>query len=735
MVRRSVRALTVAAACTGVAVLALSCENPNSVVTTRRSALVGDPIESVQRVEGVVPVTINNELFPPDGGSIDQTSFTIGLFEEDASQCAPVNGSFCLLSNGSPQPVSCACSIMTDLDPLHRGYPNGTPYPAFEDFTVVAATINVGAAKAMHWDWQYNAYYQRPFGEFWAEVVDQSGQTTTVIPSVAAPERTGFRPLRVPATPPFMTGPQHVDLDLTPWAEQTISVRFILHTHYDPTFFRADFPDGSSAFMGAFDAGASKVYVDNLHVDACSVTSVEFEQVDSPLEPNRGVGGGLRMFPDKQTPNDLTDRSLVRVVAHMNKPNCPVTFRSLDVDDPSADGAIDPNGSDGNDNNAGLGACGSFKDDNTCSISCGEADGNGCTISQHAPTTAVTLRVSRQPGDNFVVVASSDPSALNGITIGATTSAGPTIKDGAGKDLSKQMTIKATPMVTVWRRLHVERDSMGLVAGNHEAGRIVANNAAGADNIRLALDVTLTPTDRFKGGRIAAGSFSFPVISSDDRSVTIANPGAAVLNQIGRSTFLLYDDDDFNGNDTAMLRGDEGEHVPAPDISLMSDTDDPLSNLFFDAYVRPTYDLGSDGGALFVFNLPDDEADQIRRAMFGSFDHVSTEADPDFWTVYLLGAYQGLIDESNDPAGRLATVGQVDELGGQGANIFFATLQDVGTSATNNAAITAVHEVGHLFNLEHGQGGIMGDDDRGLVITQTTFSAQSISAIRSSVHP
>lgn len=59
------------------------------------------------------------------------------------------------------------------------------------------------------------------------EVVDQNGQTTTVIDKAAAPNGTGYRPggpLFQPVTRPFHITGQQVDLDLTPWTDQKIRV-------------------------------------------------------------------------------------------------------------------------------------------------------------------------------------------------------------------------------------------------------------------------------------------------------------------------------------------------------------------------------------------------------------------------------------------------------------------------------------------------------------------------------
>ena len=54
--------------------------------------------------------------------------------------------------------------------------------------------------------------------------------------------------------------------------------------------------------------GTSKLYVANLKVDTCAVTSVEFEAINSTIDDNPSyAGGGKRIFPDAQVPKDTTE--------------------------------------------------------------------------------------------------------------------------------------------------------------------------------------------------------------------------------------------------------------------------------------------------------------------------------------------------------------------------------------------------------------------------------------------
>lgn len=93
-----------------------------------------------------------------------------------------------------------------------------------------------------------------------------------------------------------------------------------------------------------------------------TVLSVEFQSTATSNVTNdnpANLGGGQRIFPDRQTPQDNENRRTVRVRAQLgdsggvpaNTSGVRVYFRNFDVDDPSNDSIIDPGGNAGNDNN------------------------------------------------------------------------------------------------------------------------------------------------------------------------------------------------------------------------------------------------------------------------------------------------------------------------------------------------------------------------------------------------
>src|SRR6185436_12663042 len=107
------------------------------------------------------------------------------------------------------------------------------------------------------------------------------------------------------------------------------------------------------------------------------------------------------------------------------------------------------------------------------------------------------------------------------------------------------------------------------------------------------------------------------------------------------------------------------------------------------------------------------------------FDASATEADNAFWTVYLLGAYQHVEAEDADPAREGATLGIVDAINGQGANVFNEVLRaaEINITAVVNNAATTGHEIGHLFNGVHGDGGLMAQSR---TRTTTVFSDDTL---------
>ena len=477
------------------------------------------------------------------------------------------------------------------------------------------------------------------------------------------------------------------------------------------------------------------------------VKSVVFEALSNggsidrhPTDPLFGCQDkcGQRIFADKNTPGDTADRSKVRVKAITTYPEgTKIYFKSFDLDDPSSnDPDVDQTGSQGFDNRGGPTLTG------TLSAGFGTTDASGIAT--------VEFEVKKQPGNNYMVAASADSPYLNGIV-----EEGIGLKDQGGSVLPT-LKAKATEMLTVWRRVHIEVDSMGEATGNKfvatveglvgEAGQASASLLP--PNDPLCVEETLE-NNRFEGGRLVIGTSSYQILANDDSCLTVA-AGPDFQRPAAGTKVTLYDDDDLDNNDAVTLNGDEGEDIPMPSLSKLqggSAGDSPANNLFAAAYIRPVYDIGDNNNSVpFAANLAE-ESPTAKRALY-DFDQKATEASVDFWTVYLLGAYQYIPSQDYDPDFEASLVaGIVDSTPGSdaqgdlirdgwGALLFFEMEREGRNKRAEGHPVSEFalspywvpHEIAHLFGARHTDQGLMSQ-------TSGSFSPKSLDRIRRTPHP
>ncbi len=245
-------------------------------------------------------------------------------------------------------------------------------------------------------------------------------------------------------------------------------------------------------------------------------------------------GGGDRFFPDAATyATRNTSRNIVRVRATIApaRAGVPVHFRSFDVDDPSADNTIDPNGANGRDNRgtvAGVNldspgplAQNGYRGRLRPVGGAFSAEGDVVTVptvinAQGNAVAEVELATSFNPGDNFRVAASTiqaQVAGLNDTTSVPTTGAINNFRGAAGDQLS------------IWRRVHVETDRMTTIpfglrqTGNLTGSFVFAGTAMVSFNFQIAV------ADGFRGGnmRDSAGN-QYPILTH-----TTANPSTGLV--------------------------------------------------------------------------------------------------------------------------------------------------------------------------------------------------------------
>jgi len=374
--------------------------------------------------------------------------------------------------------------------------------------------------------------------------------------------------------------------------------------------------------------------------------------------PATPANGGKRIFPGKKTYNDASaaDRRKVYVKATITPVfnGAKVYFKMWDVDDPSSNSApIDGTNPTAGPDNKGTGA--GFE---------GQTTTNADTNAQGVAKPIMT--VSMQPGDNFRVAASCNATVLAHVTQAEADSG----------NASKPKVVKITEMLTVWRKLHVELDSMAAVQGNVVAGNIPNPPVAAGNNWRATTNQTLLDNDMYEKGTLVKGG-NFTVITGAGANNTAANNSWVVVTaNPGQGAFASLTDDDTKTT------------PDYPDTGLLDD-------LFDDCYIDTVNDArGGTNNVQFDLNVggaTTTNGDLATAAARGSADDEAN----DWWVVYVLGAYQDGHDHDNDPDSENAHYGHAHSTNHQIGLIYLETIRDTAAEHSWNATILEKQVVGH----------------------------------------
>jgi hypothetical protein len=256
-------------------------------------------------------------------------------------------------------------------------------------------------------------------------------------------------------------------------------------------------------------------------------------------------------------------------------------------------------------------------------------------------TAEAELAVTFSAGDNFRVVASFNEAEVAALKNDAATTDVPT----TGDVTAAGFTGKASPQLSVWRRLHVEKDSMGKVTGNTVKGKMQVRPDPNDKTRSICTTDQMLPAgeskNRFERGKLTDKTptvFDVVESTSDPQGnlvVTVSNSGMNMAVRPANGAFTLVDDDGLQ----------DGEQVPVPDLST-------LKPALEDAYLEPEVLDIKNKNVPFKLNVNTvDEALAVQMKAGGG-DSWSTAplVDEVFWAVYVLGAFQGRA--SPDPTSR-----------------------------------------------------------------------------------
>ena len=455
--------------------------------------------------------------------------------------------------------------------------------------------------------------------------------------------------------------------------------------------------------------------------------AIDWETIDSALDGNPNWNGGKRIFPDKPSYADTTARDKVRLRAKLTPalPNIQLFVKAFDVDDPTPpsidpNGVIDSNGQSGNDNR-GAPSTG------TLSATSGTTDANGEVV--------VTFIVTKQPGDNFRAAVALDQAELNKLTVTDPNSSSYVKPDNS---VPVNFCGGLSPMLTVWRRLWLEFDSMGTWPSsgddkNFETGSItgIQSNTPTSGQSTLQLDLRLLDEeDRYENGFIQiAGVGCLAVNSNTDNLLfddTVVIDGVPPQSVVSLS-FLLYDDDNVQ----------RGSRLPRTMPYTLSGGA-LIDSAFSDAFIKPAPvpSIYIDVDVPFKRNL--DAGLGYYSGWLPAVNHSrDLEESTDFWYSYVLAAFQPEVSQDNDPStqGSL-TFGQTDPgmLPKNRSTIYVETLREVEVLPATpriREEHTVVHEIGHQGGGTHGDGGIMADH---APIDQVKFAPATIDKFRNNIN-
>ncbi|MEK6677070.1 MAG: hypothetical protein AABZ47_15630 [Planctomycetota bacterium] len=390
-----------------------------------------------------------------------------------------------------------------------------------------------------------------------------------------------------------------------------------------------------------------------------AVTNLEWEKADptnADLDNCPNVGG-RRIFPDRLSPGDTEAgivRQRVKLVASVTPPveDVIVHFRIFDVDDPF-DGLHLPC-IPGNSPPGCIRELEAIDDDLTGPDNRPnpETPMTDAAITDANGRAEVFLTVSMQPGNNYRAGASVIQEALNQNTEFAGVPVTPQehadeLNALGGSWSGFSCPLYWSPMLTVWRRVWLELDSMGSGSDISYTGSIdaIMNNSPHVGDGTVELDVP----DINDGGRFEGGTLSVPATGSvytiidnidatSDDDYTMDTPVAST--DLGQEA-VVTDDDAFV--------------LPRTPNAIISVLDDKYKNCYVEF---SEYGPARDNTVPFVAMMTRDPFNLINLATTDQDLHPA----PNFWTALIVSGFQsyGVGLGNNEPEGASTADGGPD---------------------------------------------------------------------------
>jgi hypothetical protein len=464
-------------------------------------------------------------------------------------------------------------------------------------------------------------------------------------------------------------------------------------------------------------------------------TSDVWDNVTENVDPFTNEPLGYRVFPGSEKPDGEPAKGCFLDISASGPPNLEVFLKVFDVDDRSdpefwadfeVDGSIiDPNDSAGikagDDNlSTSIGTnWGKIKDPSSelgvlrRSLSIA-LDSNG--------KASLEMFTTPQPGNNYRVSLSVvDDTELELLQVSNSTIAAYVTPDDSQIVGSNTVT---SPLLTVWRKLNVEADSLGAIPTPKPSPDTVSATGnswsmLSGGRAKLHFSESIPGDDQFyAGGFIEAGSYKWRIFDSDESSVTInpAQPPSAIELNSFIGTVLISDDDDIG------LSEDVLPQMPPSEIVT-----DAVKKWYSPAYIE-IVEVSSSLNSTPIIPFVSNTNNPANIVTNGFFDNATDVSDPKHWSwwyQYHMAAFQPHegADSDGSDVSVLSGINRM-EIGLEFSATFSEVIREtvLGVKGTPEfsaeyrlrlSAVTA-HEIGHspgrIGNAGHLELGLMRDD-------------------------
>ncbi len=490
-------------------------------------------------------------------------------------------------------------------------------------------------------------------------------------------------------------------------------------------------------------ACGSESSVDKVRITVLQVQSVQWLGVDpgdgtNLSNDNPGShGGGWRIFPGKNTPTgQLHHKVKAKATINVTMPadrTSKVYFQVFDMDDPTQNGAdnvVDASDTatayNGGDNKgAGPGITPSGTQEATVS--------GGTSFAKLEYTVT-----HRNPGNNFRVVAHCIADYLGDVIID-TGAAKKGLDFKLGDSGPMVPANYKTPLLSVWRKLHVEFDKMDNAPAGELFGEIDGTSSSITTNTLTAQGNPGWAADSLHGGVLnpdateAANTLThgtnWEVIDNTNNTVTV-------------KTDYSSDTFDNDGQNDADDEGEEWEMTPhnpsnksfaieTDDVEWLSDGCKPPTNAAAIVSLNDCYEIAyiecfeAQGNTHDTFDFRRNCENEGQR--HGNQLDVADDYAAEFWVVAIAWSYEAFSKYDSDPPcethGRKTVycdddpegegtpnqdgnwrcirgkaVNDLETKGGPVADVYVESTRDDGEYSV---MFVAAHEIGHLLGLSH----------------------------------